>query len=99
MTTTPAPGLPLTELLIWSRLAAHYQEIKDFHLRTLMAENAERAARFSAEGGGLFFDYSKHRITEKTLGLRICLARESGLQERIDAMFIGERSSRSQSVS
>jgi glucose-6-phosphate isomerase len=91
MTTTPAPGLLLTELPTWSRLAAHYQEIKDIHLRTLMAENTERAARFSAEGVGLFFDYSKHRITEKTLELLICLARESGLQERIDAMFSGER--------
>ena len=43
------------------------------------------------EGVGLFFDYSKHRITEKTLELLICLARESGLQEQIDAMFSGER--------
>ncbi len=91
MSTTPAPGLPLTELPAWSKLAAHYQEIKDIHLRTLMAENAERAARFTAEGVGLFFDYSKHRITEKTLELLICLARESDLQERIDAMFSGER--------
>lgn len=91
MTTTPAPGLPLNELPAWSKLAAHYQEIKDIHLRTLLAENAERAARFSAEGVGLFFDYSKHRITEKTLDLLICLARESGLPERIDAMFRGER--------
>jgi glucose-6-phosphate isomerase len=91
MTTTSAPGLLLTELPTWSRLAAHYQEIKDIHLRILMAEDPERAARFSAEGVGLFFDYSKHRITKKTLELLICLARESGLQERIDAMFSGER--------
>ena len=44
-----------------------------------------------AEAAGIYFDYSKHRITDETVGLLLQLARESGLRERIDAMFRGEK--------
>jgi glucose-6-phosphate isomerase len=45
----------------------------------------------TAEAVGLFLDYSKHRVTDETLQLLVGLARESRLQERIDAMFRGEK--------
>jgi glucose-6-phosphate isomerase len=45
----------------------------------------------TAEAIGLFFDYSKNRITDETLQLLLKLAEESGLRQRIDAMFRGEK--------
>jgi glucose-6-phosphate isomerase len=84
-------GTPLTGLSAWTALGQHYQEIRDTHLRQLFAEDAQRGDRFSIEADGIFLDYSKNRITDKTLKLLFELARESGLTERIDAMFRGEK--------
>jgi glucose-6-phosphate isomerase len=72
-------------------LAAHYKQIKDVHLRQLFADDPKRGERFTAEAAGVFLDYSKNRITDETLNLLIKLAEESGLRERIDAMFRGEK--------
>jgi glucose-6-phosphate isomerase len=72
-------------------LAAHYKQIKDVHLRQLFADDPKRGDRFTAEAAGVFLDYSKNRITDETLNLLIQLAEESGLRERIDAMFRGEK--------
>jgi len=91
MTEINTPLKPLTQLPAWAKLAAHYGVIKDIKLRQLFADDPERTARFSAEGAGLFLDYSKHRITEETIHLLIRLAGEAGLRDRIDTMFRGER--------
>jgi len=72
-------------------LAAHYKQIKDVHLRQLFADDPKRGERFTAEADGVFLDYSKNRITDETLKLLLRLAEESGLRERIDAMFRGEK--------
>ncbi len=61
------------------------------HLRSLFSEDPKRGERFTAEAAGLFLDYSKNRITDETLKLLLQLAEESGLRERIDAMFRGEK--------
>ncbi len=80
----------LTATSSWQALTAHHARIKDAHLRTLFAEDPGRAERFSAEGAGLFLDYSKNRITEETLRLLLRLADERGVAKRRDAMFAGE---------
>ena len=80
----------LTRTTSWQALVAHHAEIEDLHLRALFAEDPGRAERFSAEGAGLFLDYSKNRITDETLRLLLLLARERGVAERRDAMFAGE---------
>jgi glucose-6-phosphate isomerase len=85
------PIQPLTKRGAWKSLAAHSREIKKLHLRKLFAQDARRGARFTAEAAGLFLDYSKNRITGKTLKLLLQLAAESGLREKIDAMFGGEK--------
>jgi glucose-6-phosphate isomerase len=64
--------------------------IREQHLRDLFAEDPPRGERLTAEATGLFLDYSKNRITDKTLALLVQLAEESGLRARIDAMFAGE---------
>ncbi|HTL94104.1 MAG TPA: glucose-6-phosphate isomerase [Gemmatimonadaceae bacterium] len=89
-TSVPVPVLPLTERPAWAALDAHYRTIRDAHLRTLFASDPARGERLVAEGAGLYLDYSKHRVTDETLRLLLELARQSGLRERIDAMFRGD---------
>jgi glucose-6-phosphate isomerase len=75
----------------WQALADHHGKIKDTHLRQLFADDAGRAARFTAEGAGLILDYSKNRITDATMQLLVRLAEERGVAARRDAMFRGEK--------
>jgi glucose-6-phosphate isomerase len=75
----------------WTALEAHRDELGDVHLRTLFAEDPGRGERLTAEGAGLYLDYSKQRVTDETMRLLLALAEESGLRERIDAMFRGEK--------
>lgn len=81
----------LTERPAWRALEAHYQQVRDVHLKTLFADDPHRGERFSLEAVGLYLDYSKNRITQETLRLLLQLAEESGLRSRIDAMFRGEK--------
>src|SRR5579871_2882681 len=82
---------PLTQRPAWKALEAHYQQIRDVHLRTLFAQDPQRGERFAAEAVGLYYDYSKNRITAETLRLLLQLAEESDLRGRIDAMFQGDK--------
>jgi glucose-6-phosphate isomerase len=82
---------PLTKLAAWQALEAHYPKVRELHLRKLFADDPKRGERMTAEAVGIYFDYSKHRITDETLGLLLRLAEESGLRARIDAMFRGEK--------
>lgn len=78
----------------WSALAAHYESIRDAHMRDWFAPENDpaptRAERFTVTGGGLTLDFSKNRVTEETIALLVQLARETGVQSRRDAMFAGE---------
>lgn len=74
----------------WKALHNHYKKIRTIHLRDLFASDPLRAEKMTAEGAGLYLDYSKNIITHHTLQLLVDLAEESGLQARIDAMFRGE---------
>jgi len=75
----------------WTALAGHHREVAPLHLRDLFARDPGRGERLTAEAAGVFLDYSKNRVTDETLRLLVRLAQESGLRERIDAMFAGER--------
>src|SRR5215469_11109100 len=75
----------------WKALRAHHKEVRDAHLRELFADDPQRGERLTVEAAGLFLDYSKNRVTSETLNLLVRLAEESGLRERIDAMFRGEK--------
>ena len=55
----------------WKNLATHFRKVRDLHLRQLFAEDAKRGKRMTAEAVGIFFDYSKNRITDETLRLLI----------------------------
>ena len=81
----------LLETQVWQALKAHYEEITGAHLRQLFADDPTRAESFTAEGAGLFLDYSKNRITAKTIELLLQLAKERGVEAKRDAMFRGEK--------
>ena len=87
-----APAIkPLTKRKAWTALKAHYKTVQALHLRKLFEDNPKRGEKFTVEALGMYLDYSKNRITDRTLKLLLELAKESGLRERIDAMFRGDR--------
>lgn len=81
----------LTNLPAWKALQVHHDAVKDVHLRDLFAGDATRGERLTAEGAGLYLDYSKHRVTDETLNLLLQLAQETGVAAKRDAMFGGEK--------
>ncbi|HEX5472143.1 MAG TPA: glucose-6-phosphate isomerase [Lacipirellulaceae bacterium] len=83
--------LALVECPAWKELAAHHEEMRKMHLRTLFADDSKRGERLTAEAVGIFLDYSKQRVTDETLKLLVQLADQIGLRERIDAMFGGQK--------
>src|SRR3989449_1313387 len=83
--------LPLTARESWKALQVHQEKIREVHLRTLFAEDAKRGERLTGEAAGIHLDYSKNRVTDETLALLRRLAEESGLRERIEAMFRGDK--------
>ena len=91
VTNRVAQFVPLTERPAWKALEAHYKHIAELDLRTLFAQDPKRGERMTAEAVGLYLDYSKNLVTDETLKLLVRLAEESGLRERIDAMFRGEK--------
>ncbi len=88
MSTT---SLPLTQRPTWKALEEHFQQVQNTHLRTLFADDSTRGERFTLDAVGIYLDYSKNRITAGTLPLLLQLAEASGLRQRIDAMFSGEK--------
>ncbi|HQZ53611.1 MAG TPA: glucose-6-phosphate isomerase [Thermoflexales bacterium] len=81
----------LTERPAWGALTTHAAAQAGVHLRQLFAQDPARGTRFVREAEGLYLDFSKNRVTEETLRLLIALAEQSGLRERIDAMFRGDK--------
>jgi len=82
---------PLTERMAWQALKAHYSKVETLQLRQVFADDPTRGERLTTEAIGIYFDYSKHRITDETLTLLLQLAAESDLRSHIDAMFRGDK--------
>jgi len=87
----PAGTEPLNQHPAWKALKAHYDGIRNLHLRKLFADDPRRGEHMTAEAAGIYLDYSKNRITAETLRLLLDLAEAVGLRGRIDAMFRGEK--------
>jgi glucose-6-phosphate isomerase len=85
------PNVPLRQRPAWKALEQHHSEIAERHLRDMFADDPGRGERLTAEAAGLYLDYSKNRVTDETMRLLIQLAEESGVEQRRDAMFAGER--------
>jgi len=81
----------LTESPAWRALKDHQRIIGEMQMRDWFAEDPQRFERFSRRVGEILFDFSKNRITEKTLMLLIELARQADLEQWIEAMFTGQK--------
>lgn len=81
----------LTHSPVWKELQAHHGELAGLHLRELFAADSRRGTSLTVEACGLYLDYSKNRVTGRTLELLLALAAERGLGGRIEAMFRGEK--------
>ena len=92
-TNSPSPSAshPLRQRPAWKALEQHYATISNTHLRQFFAGDPGRGERLALEAAGLYFDYSKNRVTDETIRLLLRLAAESALRERIDAMFAGAK--------
>jgi glucose-6-phosphate isomerase len=82
---------PLRSRPEWKALEAHFEAVRDLHLRDLFAKDPARGERLTAEAAGLYLDYSKNRLTDDTLRLLLALAEATGVPARIEAMFAGEK--------
>ncbi|SFN44205.1 glucose-6-phosphate isomerase [Bizionia echini] len=84
------PKINPTTTKAWQSLREHFSEIKNQKMTDLFANDTKRADTFSIEWDDFFVDFSKNRITNKTLDLLIKLAKETKLQEAIESQFSGE---------
>ncbi|GHG83595.1 glucose-6-phosphate isomerase 2 [Streptomyces glebosus] len=75
----------------WTALGKHREQLAEVHLRELFERDPERAERYTLQVGDLHLDYSKHLVTDETLGLLRELAAAAGVAELRDAMFRGEK--------
>lgn len=89
MKTPASPSLH--ELISWKSLESHKVVLEGVHLRDMFAADPARGQQMTLDRLGLYLDYSKNRVTSETLELLFSLARESGLPEKIAAMFRGDR--------
>ncbi|WP_066899247.1 glucose-6-phosphate isomerase [Mycolicibacterium houstonense] len=80
----------ITATPAWQALTKHYEEIRDTHLTELFDQDPARGTELVLTVGDLYIDYSKHRVTRRTLELLTDLAGAAGLEARRDAMFAGE---------
>ncbi len=82
---------PISTTAEWQALTAHFESMREVHLRELFADDPQRGDRMTLEVGDLYLDYSKHRLTTGTIGLLAALARRAGVEALRDAMFAGEK--------
>ena len=75
----------------FTKLAAHYRQVKDLQLRQLFADDPKRGERLTVEAVGVYLDYSKNRVTDETIRLLVTLAEDCRLRDRIEAMFRGDK--------
>ena len=91
-----AIATPLDRMPEWRAVMAHHATLRDRHLRDLFAEDPARAERLTAEGAGLYLDYSKHRVTDETMALLVAVAEAAQVEARRDEMFTGVRINRTE---
>ena len=75
----------------WKSLQAHFDQVKDFEIRDLFAQDSKRGEKMALDAVGIYLDYSKHRVTDETLKLLVQLAQDCDLKKHIEAMFTGEK--------
>jgi glucose-6-phosphate isomerase len=93
-TSNPTPSLVATPA--FQSLQQHHADAKNWQVRDLFTQDPARFSKLSVEGAGLFLDYSKNSVTEKTMQLLCDLARETQVEAQRDAMFAGKEINRTE---
>ena len=75
----------------WINLEHHAALVRRYHMRDMFAADPNRADTYSLDAAGIFLDYSKNRVTQEVLDNLFDLAAERGLEQKIKAMFSGEK--------
>jgi len=83
MTITTSPA--------WVAIDAHRDAISKTHLRDLFAADPKRVESLTLSFDGMFYDFSKQRVTSETMDLLVSLAKEALVPEWTERMFAGER--------
>src|SRR5947207_7026697 len=81
----------LTSSAAWKALETHQRDMANVHMRDLFAQDPQRFHKFSLQFQDVLLDYSKNRITEKTMQLLRDLARQADLKGWTEKMFTGEK--------
>jgi len=84
-------SLPLDQTAAYRQLQSHFEETRHLHLRDTFAADGERFQKFSLRFEELLLDFSKNRITDRTMELLRQLADECGLSDAIERMFSGDK--------
>jgi glucose-6-phosphate isomerase len=79
-----------TQTKSWTKLKAHFEQIKDAHMKTWFAENSGRANEFTIQWDDFYVDFSKNRINSETMLLFKELANELKLKDAISKYFEGD---------
>ena len=74
----------------WQSLVRHHTDMKYVSMREEFALDSGRVNRFSLKSGDLFLDYSKNRVTKKTIEKLVALAESVDMTGWIERMFSGE---------
>jgi len=74
-----------------SALESHYQDTRHQAMSGLFSTDPNRHERFGVSLGAIHLDYSKNRITDRTMELLMELLRRSDIEQKRDRMFEGER--------
>ena len=86
----PLQNINPTTTKAWEKLESHFSEMSSFSLKTAFKTDPERKEKFSLDFNDLHLDFSKNKITQKTVDLLVELANESALKDAIDKYFSGD---------
>ncbi|SHI42411.1 glucose-6-phosphate isomerase [Algibacter luteus] len=84
------PNINPTTTPSWKKLNAHFNDVKDLHMKDLFAKDGDRANKFTIKWDDFYVDFSKNRITEETFKYLLELAEDVKLKDAIESQFSGE---------
>ena len=87
----PLPQINPSGTAAWQTLEKHYNEIKGQSMVSWFKEDPGRADRLSIHWDNIYFDFSKNRLTDRTLELLEQLAKQTALTTAIESYFTGDR--------
>ncbi|VFP81655.1 glucose-6-phosphate isomerase [Buchnera aphidicola] len=80
-----------TNTVAWKKLHNHFFDIKNIHIKDLFNLDKNRFTNYSISfNNEILVDFSKNRITKKTLQLLLDLSKECYLSDAIKNMFSGK---------